>query len=343
MATDVEVFEGYGELLEQLKSDISSSRLRASLKVNQELIALYWRIGNGILTRQQQKGWGAKVISHLAIDLKKAFPEFKGLSRTNLHYMRAFAAAWPNSEFVQQSVGQLPWGHNLTLLDRLDDHSTRLWYAAKASEHGWSRNVLELQIATRLHERQPSVATNFKETLPSPQSDLARQTIKDPYNFEFLNVSDRAAEREIHQGLIEHIRSFLLELGAGFAFVGSEYHLEIDGQDFYIDLLFYHLKLHCYVVVELKAGKFQPEHAGKMNFYLSAVDDLVRDGATDQPTIGILLCKSKSGIIAEYALRDTKKPMGISTYLTEELPHRLQESLPSQDEIHAELGEANKE
>lgn len=332
-----EVFEGYAALLERLKAEISSSRIRAALKVNEELIALYWRIGKEIADRQQLEGWGAKIIETLSHDLRHEFPDMKGLSRRNLIYMQAFYANYGGGEFVPRAVAQIPWGHNRLLLDKLKDRATREWYATQTFENGWSRNVLALQIDTKLHERQPSLSTNFAETLPAPQSDLAQQVVKDPYNFEFLGTRDRTLEKQIHQGLIAHITAFLLELGTGFAFVGSEYHLEVDGRDFYADLLFYHVKLHCYVVVELKAGEFQPEHAGKMNFYLSAVDDLVRDSDRDEPTIGILLCKSKSGIIAEYALRDTKKPMGISTYLTEDLPRQLQASLPSQDEIHAEV------
>ena len=264
--------EGYADWLNDLKIRIHSARQRASLAVNRELVLLYWQIGRDILARQAEQGWGAKVIERLAHDLRAAFPDMKGFSRANLMYMRAFAEAWPDAEVVQQAVGQLPWGHNLVLLTRLKQPAQRLAYAHAAIEHGWSRSVLNIHIETRLLERTGQAVTNFKERLPAPGSDLARQSLKDPYLFDFLDVGKEAAEREIESALVKHITQFLLELGAGFAFVGRQVHLEVGGDDFFIDLLFYHLKLRCYVVVELKADKFKPEHLGQLGFYLTAVD-----------------------------------------------------------------------
>jgi len=328
---------GYADLLSDLKTRIGQARVRAALAVNRELVELYWHIGREILTRQEAEGWGAKVIERLSRDLRSAFPEMRGLSRTNLLYMRAFAEEWGDAPIVQQPVGQIPWGHNIDLITKLADRETRLWYATRTIENGWSRNVLALQIDSRLHERQGKALTNFADTLPSPQSDLAQELVKSEYNFDFLGIGSEAHERRIEQGLVDHVRRFLLELGAGFSFVGTQYHLEVGGEDFYVDMLFYHYKLHCFVAIELKAGPFKPEYAGKMNFYLSAIDDLVRDKDIDQPTIGIILCRDRNKVVAEYALRDVRKPLGVSTYLTEELPKLLADSLPSVDELEAEF------
>ncbi len=328
---------GYAALLADLKTRIGAARVRAALAVNRELIELYWHIGREILERQETEGWGTKVVERLSRDLREAFPEVRGLSRTNLLYMRAFAETWGDDPNVPQPVGQIPWGHNRVLIDKLDDHETRLWYAARTIEQGWSRDTLIRQIKNQMHARQGAALTNYADTLPKPQSDLAQELVKSEYNFDFLGIGAEAHERQVEQGLIDHIRRFLLELGAGFAFVGNQYHLNVGGEDFYVDLLFYHVKLHCYVVIELKATAFKPEYAGKMNFYLTAVDELVRDAEHDQPTVGILLCRERNKIVAEYALRDIKKPLGVSTYLTEELPQLLAESLPSTDEIEAEL------
>ena len=259
----------------------------------------------------------------LARDLRQSFPEMTGLSARNLKYMRAFGEAWPDEEFVQQHAAQIPWFHNCVLLDKLKNQTSREWYIRQTIEHGWSRNVLEHWIESDLYERQGKATTNFARTLPPPQSDLAAALLKDPYNFEFLTLAADAQERALEPGLLEHVRQFLIELGEGFAFVGQQYPLEVGGEDYRVDLLFYHLKLRCYVVIELKATAFQPEYAGKMNFYLSAVDDLLRH-SQDQPSIGIILCKSKNGIVAEYALRDLAKPVGVASYIT-----RLVESLPA--------------
>lgn len=299
---------------------------------------LYWQIGRDILARQASQGWGAKVIERLAHDLRTAFPEMKGFSRANLMYMRAFAEAWPDAEIVQQAVGQLPWGHNLVLLSKLKNPAERQWYAAKAIEHNWSRNVLVMQIETRLLERKGAAVTNFEASLPRPQLDLARESLKDPYRFDFLGLTDEAQERDVEQALVKHVTDFLLELGAGFAFVGRQVLLDVGGEEFFIDLLFYHLKLRCYVVIELKGGKFKPEHLGQLGFYLTAIDRQVKS-EHDNPTIGLLLCKSKNKIVAEYALGDKTQPMGIAEYkLLESLPAELQTSLPSIEQIERELG-----
>jgi predicted nuclease of restriction endonuclease-like (RecB) superfamily len=329
--------EGYADWLAELKTHIHNAQQRATLAVNRELVLLYWQIGRDILARQAKQGWGAKVIERLAHDLRKAFPDMKGFSRTNLMSMRAFAEAWPDEQIVQQAVGQLPWGHNLVLLTRLKQPQQRLAYAEAAIAHGWSRNVLNIHIETRLLERTGKAFTNFAERLPAPGSDLARESLKDPYLFDFLNVGKEADEREIESALVKHITQFLLELGAGFAFVGRQVHLEVGGDDFFIDLLFYHLKLRCYVVIELKADKFKPEHLGQLGFYLTAVDRQVKT-EQDHPTVGLLLCKSKNQIVAEYALGDKTQPMGIAEYkLLESLPEPLQTSLPSIEQIENEL------
>ena len=263
----------YGALLRELQERIRGARLRAALAVNQELVTLYWSIGADILARQRSEGWGAKVIDRLAEDLRRTFPEMTGLSARNLKYMRAFAEAYPDFGFVQQVVARLPWGHNVRLLEAVKDPAEREWYARQAIENGWSRNVLAHQIASGLYERQGRALTNFARTLPAERSELAQQIIKDPYSFDFLSLGPDMLERDLERGLIEHLRALILELGKGFAFVGSQYHLEIGGQDYYLDLLFYHLRLRCFVVIELKMEEFKPEFAGKMNFYLSAVDD----------------------------------------------------------------------
>lgn len=331
--------DGYADWLAELKTRIHTAQQRATLAVNRELVGLYWRIGRDILDRQAAQGWGAKVIERLAHDLRTAFPEMKGFSPRNLKYMRAFAEAWPEAGFVQQVAAQLPWFHLCTLIDKLKTREKREWYLAKAIEHNWSRNVLVIQIETRLHERSGKAVTNFEERLPAPQSDLARESLKDPYRLDFLGVGQEADERAIESAIVEHITRFLLELGAGFAYVGRQVHIEVGGDDFFLDLLFYHLKLHCYVVVELKAGPFKPEHTGQLGFYLSAVDSQMK-AEHDNPTIGLLLCKSQNRVVAEYALRDSNKPIGVAEYqLVAALPKELQTSLPSIEQIERELGD----
>ena len=328
---------GYVDWLSELKTRIHTAQQRAALAVNRELVLLYWQIGRDILARQEEQGWGAKVIERLARDLRNAFPQMKGFSPRNLKYMRAFAEAWPDSGFVQEVLAQLPWYHQLALLDKLPGPETRRWYAAKAIEHNWSRNTLVMQIEGRLLERSGKAVSNFENFLPKPQSDLARESLKDPYRFDFLGLGADAHEREIETALVRHVTDFLLELGAGFAFVGKQVLLNVGGDEFFIDLLFYHLKLRCYVVVELKAGKFKPEHLGQLGFYLAAVDGQVKD-PQDSPTIGLLLCSSKNKVVAEYALRDNSRPIGVAEYqLVDSLPAELQTSLPSIEQIEREL------
>ncbi|MCX7087848.1 MAG: PDDEXK nuclease domain-containing protein [Methylococcales bacterium] len=303
----------YTDWLKALKQRIHTAQQRATLAVNRELVLLYWQIGQDILMRQGEQGWGAKVIERLAHDLRAAFPDMKGFSPRNLKYMRAFAEAWPDAEFVQAVLAQLPWYHQLALLDKLNSIETRTWYAKKAIENNWSRNILVMQIETQLIARQGNAVTNFEQRLPKPDSDLARESIKDPYRFDFLGLTDEAQEREIESALVQHVTQFLLELGAGFAFVGRQVLLQVGEEDFFIDLLFYHLKLRCYVVIELKAGKFKPEHLGQLGFYMTAVDKQVKT-EQDSATIGLLLCKSKDKIVAEYALIDKSQPMGIAEF-----------------------------
>jgi predicted nuclease of restriction endonuclease-like (RecB) superfamily len=333
--------DSYGQFLAELKSRIQAAQLRASLAVNRELVLLYWQIGRDILDRQEREKWGARVVDRLAVDLKRSFPDMKGFSPRNLKYMRAFAEAWPEEPIVQAVLAQITWYHNVAILEKLTTSEDRIWYAKATIRHGWSRNVLVHQIeAGRLH-RQGKAVANFDRTLPAPQSDLARDITKDPYNFDFLTLGDDAHERDLERGLLDHLRQFLLELGVGFAFVGSQYRLTIGNEDFFIDLLFYHLKLRAFVVVDLKMRAFEPEFAGKMNFYLSAVDDLLRH-SDDQPSIGIILCKTRDRFVAEYALRDINKPIGISEYrLAENLPEKLKGNLPTIEELESELGTAS--
>lgn len=329
--------EGYSDWLTNLKDRIQHAQQRASLAVNRELIQLYWQVGQDILQRQAEQGWGAKVIERLAHDLRTAFPDMKGFSRSNLMYMRAFAEAWPDSDIVQQAVGQLPWGHNLVLLSKLKDNAQRLAYAEATLNHNWSRNVLVMQIESGLLERQGKAVTNFEARLPKAQSDLARESLKDPYRFDFLNLGEETQERAVENALVHHVTEFLLELGAGFAFVGRQVLVDVGGDEFFIDLLFYHLKLRCYVVIELKTGKFKPEHLGQLGFYLTAVDRQIKSDQ-DNASIGLLLCKSKNKVVAEYALGDKDQPMGIAEYkLQEALPAELETGLPSIEQIEREL------
>lgn len=329
----------YKEFFKEIKEKILASQVKAALAVNQELINLYWEIGSKIHLKQKDEGWGAKTIENLAKDLKSTFPEMKGFSLTNIKYMVQFAKQYPEFAISQQVVGQIPWGHNILLLQKLKTLQDRLWYAHKTIEHGWSRNVLMHWLDSGLHKREGKAITNFQITLPSPQSDLAHQALKDPYCFDFLTLRDQHDEQELESGLLDHVQRFLLELGAGFSLVGRQVHLEVGGQDFYIDLLFYHYKLRCFIVVELKTTDFKPEFVGKMNFYLSAVDDIMRH-PDDKSTIGLLLCKGKNKVVAEYALRDINKPIGISQYeakIIESLPDELKGSLPSIEQIEQEL------
>ena len=329
----------YKIFLHELKQRIVSSQIKAAVAVNRELIALYWEIGSKVCLKQRSEGWGAKTIENLAKDLKFAFPDMKGFSLTNIKYMVQFAREYPDFTISQQVVGQIPWGHNILLLQRLESIEERLWYVNKIIENGWSRNVLLHWLDSSLYKREGKAITNFQTTLPSPQSDLAHQTLKDPYCFDFLTLKEKFNEKELESGLLEHTQKFLLELGAGFAFVGRQYPLKVSNKQFLLDLLFFHLELRCFVVVELKAKEFTPEDAGQMNFYLSVVDDLLRKPG-DNRSIGLLLCKTKDKIVAEYALRDINKPIGISQYetaLLNSLPAELKGSLPTIEAIEQEL------
>jgi len=342
----------YPELLDDLKSRIRAVQVKAALSVNRELITLYWHIGRSIVERQHTEGRGKAVVERLSEDLQREFPRISGFSALNIWRMRAFYLAWTEdaeklsqavpemtTQKLSQLVTEIPWGHNIALIQKLKDPAQRLWYAQQTVENGWSRAMLTHWIESDLHARQGKAVTNFKTALPAPQSDLAEEVIRDPYNFDFLTLRADAAERDLERGLLDHIRKFLLELGAGFAFVGQQVHLEVDDEDFYLDLLFYHLRLRCYVVIDLKARPFKPEHAGKMNFYLSAVDDLLRH-PDDKPSIGIILCKTRSRVIAEYALRDLAKPVGVARYktrLVEALPDNLKGELPTVEQIQKEL------
>ncbi|MBI4882154.1 MAG: DUF1016 domain-containing protein [Planctomycetes bacterium] len=334
-----ELPRGYAKTLGEIKRRIQEERLRVVLAANSAMVLLYWDIGCVILDRQEREGWGAKVIDRLAADLREAFPDMRGFSPRNLKYMRAFAAAWPDGAIVQQLAARIPWFHNCVLLDRVSDPTERSWYVQQVVAQGWSRNILALQIDGRAYARHGRAITNFKATLPAADSDLAAQVFKDPYLFDFLGTADPRREREVEQALVDHIQRFLLELGSGFAFVGRQVHLEFASRDYYLDLLFYHLKLRCYVVIELKAVPFDPGFTGQMNVYLSAVDDLLRH-EDDRPTIGLLLCRAKDRLIVEYALRDVHKPIGVAgwqTTLVEKLPRELRGSLPTVEEIEAEL------
>lgn len=332
----------YGQLLQDLKQRIATERVRVVLAANSAMVLLYWDIGQVILDRQEQEGWGAKVIDRLSADLRQAFPEMSGLSARNLKYMRAFAQAWPDRAIVQEALAQITWYHNITLLEKLDSPDHRLWYAKKVLENGWSRNILALQITGQLHRRQGRAVNNFAVALPPVDSDMAAQVFKDPYLFDFLGTADPRREREVELALIEHVEKFLLELGQGFAFVGRQMTLEVGGQEFTIDLLFYHLRLRCFVVIELKTVPFEPEFVGKLNLYLAALDDLLRH-PDDKPTIGLLLCKGKDRVVVEYALRGQRQPLGVADWesqLVDRLPEELQGSLPTVEQIEAELGTA---
>jgi predicted nuclease of restriction endonuclease-like (RecB) superfamily len=355
----------YTALLADVKNRIRTAQIRASLSVNRELLQLYWDIGHLIVERQRAQGWGRSVVERLAADIQRAFPGMAGFSPQNIWKMRGFFLAWTaevrnlsqavresrRDKFLSQLAGEvdgehlprvaaeIPWGHNMVLIFKLKDPVQRLWYGHQATANGWSRSMLEHWIESDVYSRQGEAVTNFSYALPPPQSDLAKEIVRDPYNFDFLTLREPIAERELEEGLLAHIRKFLLELGAGFAFVGQQVHLVVDGEDFYIDLLFYHLKLRCYVVVDLKATGFKPEYTGKMNFYLSAVDDLCRH-PDDKLSLGLILCKTRSKIVAEYALRNVRSPMSIAHYTTKlvaSLPAEFKDSLPSPEEIEAEL------
>ncbi|MEJ5964535.1 MULTISPECIES: PDDEXK nuclease domain-containing protein [Eubacteriales] len=326
----------YLNIVESIKQEIRTAQYRATVSVNRELLLLYHSIGEVI---NAHKTWGSKFIENLAADIKISFPDATGYSVRNLKYMAKFAAAYPGDGFVQQPVAQIPWGHNVALLDKLSDMEERLWYARKIAENGWSRNVLIHQIESGLYQRQvlAEKVSNFENRLPSPQSELATQTMKDPYIFDFIPFKEDMVERDIERALVKDVTKLLLELGTGFAFLGNQYHLNVGGDDFYIDLLFYNLNLRCYVVIELKTGEFKPEYAGQLNFYLSAVDGILKK-EQDNPSIGLLLCKSKNDLVAEYSLKDMSKPIGVSAYqITSNLPEELEHQLPSVEDIQKRI------
>ena len=353
---DLILDDEYREWIVSIKGRVQSSQLKAAVAVNYAMLDLYWFLGEQIIERQETARWGDGFLKQMSEDLTSEFAEMKGFSHRNLKYMRQWVKFWTAPPAIgQQPVAQLsdpnasrlvsriPWGHNLRILERLDNPTDALFYVQKTIENNWSRSVLTHQIESGLHLREGKAIDNFDATLPTPESDLARQLLRDPYNFDFLTLTKRHNERELENGLIDHLTKFLLELGAGFAFVGRQYKINVDGDDYSVDLLFYHLRLHCYVVIELKVDKFKPEYAGKLNFYISAVDSQVRTEA-DGPTLGILICKSKSDIKVEYSLRDLSKPIGVSEYqITENLPDDLRSSLPTIEQIEAELGELGDE
>ena len=337
--SSTEMPQSYAVVLGKIKERIRTERLRVVMAANAAMVLLYWDIGKEILKRQEREGWGAKVIDRLSADLREAFPDMKGLSPRNLKYMRAFSTAWPDREFVQGPLAQIPWYHHIALLEKCRSREERLWYADQSAMHGWSHNILSIQIETQTYKRHGRVINNFSRTLPPEHSDMAVQVFKDPYLFDFLGTADPRREREVEQALVDNIQHFLLELGTGFAFVGRQVHLEVGDSDFYLDLLFYHLKLRCYIVVELKAVSFDPGFVGTLNLYLSAVDDLLRH-PDDKPAIGLLLCKNKNRLVVEYALRGFQKPIGVAgweTKLIESLPSELKGCLPTVEEIEAEL------
>lgn len=329
----------YADWLGDIKRRIQGERLRLVLASNSVMVMLYWDIGQRILQKQAEQAYGTKVIDRLAADLRDAFPEMKGFSPRNLKYMRAFAAAWPDAELVQRTVAQLTWGQNIALLEKLDKAEDRLWYAARTIEHGWSRVILGTQIQGQAHLRHGKAQNNFPATLPPHESDMAAQVFKDPYLFDFLGTAAPRREADLERGLVDHIQKFLLELGQGFAFVGRQVHLEIGNEDFYLDLLFYHLKLRRYVVIELKARKFEPGDGAQLGMYMTAVDRLLAH-ADDKPTLGLLLVREKNRVLVEYALGGSVQPISVAeweTQLTRALPSELQGSLPTIEEIEAEL------
>jgi predicted nuclease of restriction endonuclease-like (RecB) superfamily len=325
--------------LRGIRERIREARLRAVLIANTMLVRLYWDVGRIILDRQARAGWGSRIIDRLSADLRESFPDMTGFSPRNLKYMRAFAAAWSRRAIVQEPLAQLPWSHHIALLEKLDAPRERLWYASRSTAHGWSHHILILQIEGRVHERQGRAITNFPATLPPAGSDLAEQVFKDPYLFDFLGTADLRRERDVERALVDKVQRFLMELGTGFAFVGRQVPLRVGNRDYLVDLLLYHLKLRCYVIVELKIVPFDPAFVGQLNLYLSAADDLLRH-PDDQPSIGLMLCRTRERIVVEYALRHLERPIGVArwqTKLVDELPATFRGSLPTVAQIEAEL------
>lgn len=339
-ASSLELPADYAAFLSTVKQRISQDRLKAQLSANAIQMVMYWDLGREILSKQKDEGWGAKIIDRLSVDLRDTFPQMQGFSARNLKYMRAFAEAWPDRELMQRTVAQIPWRSNLTLLEKLKDSDLRCWYAQQTLQNGWSKDILAIQIDSALHLRVGQSANNFELTLPPLDSDLANQVFKDPYLFDFLGTTQVRREVELENKLVEHLEKFLLELGQGFAFVGRQVHVEVGGSDFYIDMLFYHLKLRCYVVIELKAGAFSAGHVSQLTMYMNIVNDILRH-PDDKPTIGLLLVREKNQTIAKYALTGNTQPIGVAEWeqiMTQALPADLQPSLPSVEEIEAELG-----
>ncbi|MBA3661019.1 MAG: DUF1016 domain-containing protein [Gammaproteobacteria bacterium] len=334
--------QNYKHFLTNIKNRLKIAQTRAAIAANSELIKFYWELGCELIDKQKAHNWGDRFLAQFSHDIRQTFPEMRGFSKRNLEHIRRFATLYPKIEFAKQAVSQLPWGHIVRLMQMVEPEKIREWYAVQVIKNGWSRSVLEMQIQSNLYQRQGianNKISNFHDHLPPEQSNLANEILKDPYNFDFLTIQGKAHERSIEDALITHVRDFLLELGQGFAFVGSQVPLTFDNQEFFIDLLFYHLNLRSFVVIELKAGKFKPEHTGQLGFYLAVVDDQMKKEC-DQPTIGILLCKSKHKVVAEYALRNIKAPIGVSEYtLSKALPKELKTRLPSIAEIEAELNE----
>ena len=334
-----EMGDSYLEFIEKIKTEIQKQRVSVVMNANAGMISLYWNIGRDILAKQEEEGWGAKVIDRMAKDLKEAFPDMSGFSPRNIKYMRKFAQCWPDYEIVQRVVAQIPWRTNISLMDKLKTEEERIWYAGKTIENGWSKAILELQIQNRLMERTGKTVNNFPAALPPLDSDMANQVFKDPYLFDFLGTDMPRREVEIERQLTEHIQNFLLELGQGFAFVGRQVHMEVGDQDFYIDLLFYHLKLRCYVVIELKACDFEPGFIGQLNMYQNVVDDILRH-PDDKPTIGLLLVKGKNKTVVEYSLAGYQNPIGVAEWknqIARALPEELRSSLPTVEEIEKEM------
>lgn len=328
----------YIVFIQEIKLRIQSAQIKAAIAVNQELLRLYWFLGESIVSKQKEAAWGDGFIAQMSRDLQAEFPKIKGFSKRNLEVMRQWFQFWSKAPTIaQQVVAQLPWGHNIVIVNKIKCLDEASFYVQKTIQNNWSRAVLRHQIEAGLYQRQAKSISNFELTLPAPHSDLAQQILKDPYNFDFLMLREQHDERELESVLIEQISKFLLELGSGFSYMGQQYRLEVSGDEFFIDLLFYHVRLHCYVVLELKTSKFKPEFVGKLNFYISTVDQKLKT-ELDNPTIGILICKSKNDTVVEYSLRDVRKPIGVSEYaVTKHLPDELQSSLPSIKEIEAEL------
>ncbi|MCF6347627.1 MAG: PDDEXK nuclease domain-containing protein [Flavobacteriaceae bacterium] len=334
----------YPNFIAELKSKIAKERLKTVISANVSMLLLYWEIGNSILKQQKNEGWGTKVIDRMSYDLKQEFPAMKGFSARNLKYMRKFAETWQDYQIVQRTVAQIPWRSNIVLMDKINDNNLRLWYANKTIELGLSKDVLVFQIESQLHLREGNATTNFKEALPPIQSDMAQQIIKDPYIFDFVGNDAHLRELELENNLLQHIQKFLLELGQGFAFVGKQVHLELGEKDFYVDLLFYHLKLRCYVVVELKTGEFKPGYISKLNMYINVVNDVLKH-KDDKETIGLLLVKNKNKLVVEYSLAGFKNPIGVSNWeneIVKSLPKEFKSNLPTIEEIESQLNKKEK-